>query len=495
MKSRRARSLLLLFLVAVGLTFAWEPAFFWGLDKIGRLGAAFSSGLKSISSIGNFITNESGWVTPIPQLSFTEVTLHGKTLRLGPFPEEYLPVLPIEPFNATIFNIGPLGESPFDAVDNYPSIFDVVLDSNCLIVIGPTDVNASHYLGDLTIRANQLPRHDFSFTRVMRSNDTEGSFVGTHCHPALSPPLNALDLRLTFTYPGSTVTVTRPRRVERILLHPPSDFGLMTMVNRGPDALLRSWLDYYWGIGVRHFYVYYNGNVTAFLLTDAGVAVEPFLQSGVLTIVEWNMRQWTRRRVLGSPYVAHAAQPAALQSTVQRYARRHKFMLWFDVDEYLIFNAPDATLHSSFLESPASTPEISLITNFWVSIRWNTTTVVPRPGMSAAWAFTGAALDRDDTAWWDRTKQVIAMRVKHPLDTFLVGVHGSPHSNVPSGRRHTMGFFHHTNLDGKPSTRDPDRYLRTVRGQHLTTEWFSRMVWAGMQRENLTGVDAPLKQE
>lgn len=102
---------------------------------------------------------------------------------------------------------------------------------------------------------------------------------------------------------------------------------------------LDEWISYHWSIGVGHFYMYDHGSTDA----PQGVVtlLEPYIRRGIVTLHNWstyvtyNPGPQSRKREPGDR-PRTSAQNQAYAHSLNNYAERTKFLLFLDVDEFLI---------------------------------------------------------------------------------------------------------------------------------------------------------------
>ena len=89
-------------------------------------------------------------------------------------------------------------------------------------------------------------------------------------------------------------------------------------------------------MGVQHFYLYYNGPIGA-MLDDDPPAARALLRDPRVTLVQWNFQMWQTgayRNVGDRPCVGHFAQMLSFNDAYLRFRHQHKYMGFFDFDEY-----------------------------------------------------------------------------------------------------------------------------------------------------------------
>ena len=172
----------------------------------------------------------------------------------------------------------------------------------------------------------QLPPGDWFFSR-----NYETLAVGTFPLPAGPAALacnstapQPLPLRVTYRNTSALLTAARSP-------HPPPSQFAMVAIFSFSRFLLRLWLEYYYALGVDTFYLFYNGdkinptNVTRVTEELAGFR-------GAVVLVEWSMLHW----IMTDTRDITCGQPVAINDALQRWRHLHQFMLFYDLDEFLV---------------------------------------------------------------------------------------------------------------------------------------------------------------
>jgi hypothetical protein len=171
-----------------------------------------------------------------------------------------------------------------------------------------------------------LPPGDWFFSR-----NYETLAVGTFPLPAEAGALacnstapQPLPLRVTYRNASALLTAARSP-------HPPPSQFAMVAIFSFSRFLLRLWLEYYYALGVDTFYLFYNGdtvnptNVTRVQEELAGFR-------GAVVLVEWRMLHW----IMTDSSDITCGQPVAINDALQRWRHLHQFMLFYDLDEFLV---------------------------------------------------------------------------------------------------------------------------------------------------------------
>lgn len=132
-----------------------------------------------------------------------------------------------------------------------------------------------------------------------------------------------------------------PRPPPALPVPPAERVAVMTMLRPHPELLV-PWVGHYRSLGVGRFYLYYNAPVTAgdvrvsrddsaavFDIAPELAPISALLASPDITLIAWPLPfhdEWDRQN----------AQRPALASAFQRFSVHHEWMLFPDVDEYLL---------------------------------------------------------------------------------------------------------------------------------------------------------------
>ena len=110
----------------------------------------------------------------------------------------------------------------------------------------------------------------------------------------------------------------------------------MSVIIHNEASYLDEWISYHWAIGIGHFYVYDHGS------TDNPLAVlEKYIVEGIVSLHNWtahvtyNPGPQGKKRPPGSQ-PRTSAQNQAYAHSLTRYGSRSKFLLFLDVDEFLV---------------------------------------------------------------------------------------------------------------------------------------------------------------
>ena len=126
-------------------------------------------------------------------------------------------------------------------------------------------------------------------------------------------------------------------------------------------------------MGVQHFYLYYNGPIGA-MLDDDPPAARALLRDPRVTLVQWNFQMWQTgayRNVGDRPCVGHFAQMMSFNDAYLRFRHQHKYMGFFDFDEFLVVHksrlrpllarADGSAGEGGSLARPGASPLMSLL--------------------------------------------------------------------------------------------------------------------------------------
>jgi len=105
--------------------------------------------------------------------------------------------------------------------------------------------------------------------------------------------------------------------------------------------LINSWIEYYLSKGVQHFFLYFNGKLNN--IKHIIINFDP----KIVTFVEWDYPyyHWYDKpdsyyyKLYNITYVdKHHAQPMAINSCLYRFGPLTKWLAFFDLDEYIVYN-------------------------------------------------------------------------------------------------------------------------------------------------------------
>jgi hypothetical protein len=189
-----------------------------------------------------------------------------------------------------------------------------------------------------------------------RDNLSAYTYVQRLCHPQLGAALAnataaaARGLAITVTYAHadpilqlaaerSTTVVRHYQTTLRVYpaapwppLQPRAALAMVTLFLPTPE-LLYPWIEHYSALGVGFFYLYYNGRVR-----DAAGALVPALTGpamrAVLARPDVQLVEWTPP--FQDVWGIRQGQAPAMQSSYNRFRPLHDWLLYFDMDEYLV---------------------------------------------------------------------------------------------------------------------------------------------------------------
>ena len=156
-------------------------------------------------------------------------------------------------------------------------------------------------------------------------------------------------LAVTVSYRGASSTFVLQRNPE-----PPRTPVAMVGCFAIDRYLLRLWLEYYTAIGVGTFYLYPN-HVREAEATEQLLDVQR-IATGIaahIVIVDWRMLHW----ILTDNSDNTHGQPMAINNALQRWRHLHSWMLFYDLDEFLVLPRHDGLVHF-FTDHAARTGEI-----------------------------------------------------------------------------------------------------------------------------------------
>jgi len=132
-----------------------------------------------------------------------------------------------------------------------------------------------------------------------------------HTRVSFREPAVANALRTFLTIPLVWRAKWRDRKVQRC--------GITSLaavaIFRQEAPFLNEWLEFHRAMGVSHFYLYNN-----FSTDDFRAVLRPWVESGVVTLYEWPVK---------------TGQLAAYWHCVRRHAMHHRWLAFFDIDEFL----------------------------------------------------------------------------------------------------------------------------------------------------------------
>ena len=148
----------------------------------------------------------------------------------------------------------------------------------------------------------------------------EWTVLGDVCSSALKDATH-VDVEVFFA--GSNVTQ------RSLLTRGPTQKGedvAMMLLFRRDLFLTPLWLQYWEVMGVKHFYLYYNGFAGGMMASDPE-AVRNLLANPRVTIVQWAFPMWQTgqyRNIGDRPCVGHFAQMMAFNDAYHRFAHQHR---------------------------------------------------------------------------------------------------------------------------------------------------------------------------
>lgn len=121
----------------------------------------------------------------------------------------------------------------------------------------------------------------------------------------------------------------------------PDDTMVLTTLFKDDWQLFPCFHDYYKRLGVSHYYMYYNG------IPDESIT-SLFNQYPDVTLIPWDFRYWNHT----SCKIRHHAQMGQMHDALHRYGKgSHKYMIFCDLDEYLILNGTPTSGMQAFFDS------------------------------------------------------------------------------------------------------------------------------------------------
>ena len=298
------------------------------------------------------------------------------------------------------------------------------------------------------------------FTSVASSvaDPREPVGVGKFCYKGFSRS-RSVDLVIIYRGQRWPVTVHRPGG------RGSSQYAMTTLVGHN-WRLLPAWVAYWKKLGAGHFYLYFNDYlVRVFGDGPDGAALLSYLRSvaDFVTVYEWPFKFDVRIKVEKAGgeerlRLQHLAQPLRAHSAFYRYRSAHRYMLYFDVDEYLVPTAPGSRSLVDIIHGTARAERLTPVYSF--SNRWAVTGSAAAPtGLLRLPALAAAGVYSDvDVVLGKRTKYAVATRSKvvflhiHKATTGTEYVRAATHHVPPS----VASFLHLTNLDPCHGSLDVD---------------------------------------
>lgn len=141
------------------------------------------------------------------------------------------------------------------------------------------------------------------------------------CTPNNTPGKH-LSVRATYREHSAVFNISAPPQP------PPSDWALVAVFSFSRYFLVL-WMQYWRALGVDTFYLFYNGREEDIPDLQAEVAG---IEASV-TIISWQMVHWI---MTDSSDNTHG-QPIAINSAIHRWKHLHKWMAFYDTDEFPVF--------------------------------------------------------------------------------------------------------------------------------------------------------------
>ena len=167
----------------------------------------------------------------------------------------------------------------------------------------------------------------------------------------------------------------------------PASEVAMAVMYRGDVWTAPAWLDIWAALGIGHFYIYYNGELSA-MRDEAPGVIAALERDARVTLHAW---PYAMRTVIQDPTgtstlpvvnkygkilcYLHFAKMMAFNAAFHRYGSRHSHMGYFDFDEYLglpqsVYDAAAVmdTSPLSALLAAHSAPDVLVVANRWVAL-------------------------------------------------------------------------------------------------------------------------------
>ncbi len=120
----------------------------------------------------------------------------------------------------------------------------------------------------------------------------------------------------------------------------------------------REWIEYHRMIGVDHFYLYNNGSTDLF-----EQALKPYIKAGIITLIHWpdHLKYYFLEESEKDSLWALSTQVPAYENAVKNRAiNETKWLVFLDVDEYLVFPKEDLKL---LIKKYDEYPAVSLVSD------------------------------------------------------------------------------------------------------------------------------------
>jgi len=127
---------------------------------------------------------------------------------------------------------------------------------------------------------------------------------------------NSLDIEIDYLGVKKQYTLSKD-------IKPSCDIAMATMF-KDDWPVAKFWVEYYLGMGVGHFYLYMNQAD----LTNVHKSLKFYIDTGIVTLISWDF-----------PYYYHGnhnAQTAEIIDSHYRFGKNHKWIGYFDLDEFVI---------------------------------------------------------------------------------------------------------------------------------------------------------------
>ena len=292
--------------------------------------------------------------------------------------------------------------------------------------------------------ALRLPPGDWFFSRSYETLAI-GTFAlppgpaARACAAPAGPPPPPLPMRVTYRNTSALLSAARSPQ-------PPRSQFAMVAVFSFSRFLLRLWLEYYYALGVDTFYLFYNGD-TINPTNVTRVAEELAGFRGAVVLMEWRMLHWIQTD--GRDITC--GQPVAINNALQRWRHLHQFMLFYDLDEFLVLPRHRSLAHFVAEYSAQIEPIVALRSMCsWGQLNLTT------PRALAANISTIADVALQHLAWLPVERGRPGGREKYLLNTSAVDAWGIRNINLHGVYSHQGAGGRGGGRSGEPSILAPE---------------------------------------
>jgi len=193
-----------------------------------------------------------------------------------------------------------------------------------------------HYLKNGSLAAVHIPIEDENLDIKNTNSDSSSAVLSSSSSTTTTTTTSNADATLPSSFSLSSSSMIDTLSTSFDLSASPSmpySRWAMVAVFSFSRFLLKLWIEYWRLLGVRTFYLYYNGKsdeVPLLLEELQGLSVN-------IVIIEWPMLHWITTHLADNTH----GQPMAINDAFQRFGHHHDFMAFYDLDEFLVLPKHD----------------------------------------------------------------------------------------------------------------------------------------------------------